>query len=141
MFRMQDPLKRSEVEGATSDDLRTWLTLARAGDGQADHQLMCALIPVLITFYTRRLTIGRDDLENLVRETLARVRAEQGSCEERTVFGKWLFDIARRTMLEHLDRKARLAALDPEAQTIDTEYRVLPRRASGPRSPHPRFWE
>lgn len=141
MSRMHRLRKRSEIEGATSEELCRWLILARGGNDQAEHWLMCALTPLLTTFYTRRLTIGQDDLDHLIRETLNRVKAEQGRYDARGVFGKWLFDIARRTMLEHLDRRARLAVFELEARTISAEYRVLPERSRGRSSMHPRFWE
>lgn len=141
MFRMHRLLNRSEIEGATSEELCRWLILARGGNGQAEHRLMCALAPLLATFYTRRLTMVQEDLDHLVREALNRVKAEQGSYDVRGMFGKWLFDIARRTMLEHLDRRARLAVFELEARTISAEYIVVPERASGRSSMHPRFWE
>ena len=112
---------------------------AREGDSQAAQQLMHSLIPLLIAFFTRRLQIERDDLEELVRLTIERVRDGGDGYEPRKLFPEWLFGLARQVMLEHLDRRANRASHECDASPVATEYRVvILSRPAAAHSPHSR---
>ncbi|WP_180901502.1 hypothetical protein [Martelella soudanensis] len=139
MSRIQHLLNRRGIEGSSSDDLRLWLMNAREGDRQAEQQLMRALMPRLIVFFMRRLRIERDDLEELARLTIERVRGERGGYDPRKHFAEWLFDLARQAMLEHLVRQANRVWRERDARPVDTEYRVvIPCWTAAARSPHSR---
>lgn len=141
MSKMQRLRERGETERVFSDEeVLAWLIDGSDDASPAAQEMMGALMPLLMILFVRRLCIERDDLEVVVRETVEHIRAEAGSHDARARLGKWLIDLARRTVLERLDRQARLATLDPDAETISATYRVLaPLPAAS--SPHPRFWE
>ena len=139
MSRIQHLHDRNGIEGSSSDDLRLWLTHAREGDRQAEKQLMRALMPLLSVFFMRRLRIKRDDLEELVRRTIERVRDEQHEYDPRKHFVEWLFDLTRQAMLEHLVRQANRAWHERGAKPVDAERRVdILSRTAAARSPHSR---
>jgi DNA-directed RNA polymerase specialized sigma24 family protein len=139
MPRIQHLLNRRGIEGSSSDDLRLWLMHTREGDRQAERQLMRALIPLLIVFFTRRLQIERDDLEELVRLTIERVRDGGDGYDPRKLFAERLFGLARQVMLEHLDRRANRASHQRNASPVATECRlVILSRTAAAHSPHSR---
>jgi DNA-directed RNA polymerase specialized sigma24 family protein len=139
MSRIEHMLNRRGIEISSSDDLRWWLMHAREGDRQAEQQLMRALMPLLIVFFTRRLQIERDELEELVRLTIERVRDGGDGYDPRKLFAEWLFGLARQAMLEHLDRRANRALHQRDASPGVTEYRVvILSRTAAAHSPHSR---
>jgi RNA polymerase sigma-70 factor (ECF subfamily) len=89
----------------SEDQLRTWMTGGMDGDAAAHAALLRALVPMLRSFYRRRLIGAGDDIEDLVQETLIAVHTRRESYDRGRPFVAWLYAIARYRMIDHLRRQ------------------------------------
>lgn len=86
---------------ASEDQLKGWMISGLDGDAEAHASLLKALVPMLQGFYRRRMEDARDDIEDLVQETLMAIHTRRASYDVRRPFCAWLFAIARYKMIDH----------------------------------------
>jgi RNA polymerase sigma-70 factor (ECF subfamily) len=85
--------------------LKAWMTEGLDGDAVAHAALLRALVPLLRSFYRRRLRGADDDVEDLVQETLIAVHTRRASYDRERPFTAWLYAVARYRMIDHLRRQ------------------------------------
>jgi RNA polymerase sigma factor (sigma-70 family) len=86
---------------ATEDQLKAWMISGLDGDAKAHAALLGALVPLLQSFFRRRMHDGHDDIEDLVQETLIAIHTRRASYDRDRVFSAWMFSIARYKMIDH----------------------------------------
>jgi RNA polymerase sigma-70 factor (ECF subfamily) len=89
----------------SEEQLRAWMTGGLDGDGAAHAALLRALVPLLQSYYSRRMGAARDDIEDLVQETLIAVHIRRASYDRDRPFVAWLYAIARYRMIDHFRRQ------------------------------------
>jgi len=85
--------------------LRMWMTGGLDGDAAAHESLLRALVPLLKSFYSRRLRAAEADIEDLVQETLIAVHNRRISYDRERPFTPWLYAVARHRLIDHLRRR------------------------------------
>lgn len=85
--------------------LKAWMTDGLDGDAVAHAALLRALVPLLRSFYRRRMRGADDDVEDLVQETLISVHTRRASYDRERPFTAWLYAIARYRMIDHFRRR------------------------------------
>jgi RNA polymerase sigma factor (sigma-70 family) len=78
------------------------------GDAAAHGALLRALVPLLRSFYRRRLRGTEEDVQDLVQETLISVHTRRASYDRERPFTAWLYAVARYRMIDHY-RQRRLS--------------------------------
>jgi len=91
------------------------------GDAMAHHALLSALVPLLRTFYRRRVRDAAEDIEDLVQETLIAVHTRRATYDPQRPFVGWLFAIARYKMIDHFRRRRRTCAIEDVADILLAE--------------------
>jgi RNA polymerase sigma-70 factor (ECF subfamily) len=84
------------------------------GDEASYRSLLQELAPVLRGLARRdfaRHRFGRDDVEDVVQETLLALHLKRGTWDERQAFSPWLYAIARNKLIDNLRRRGRQAHL------------------------------
>lgn len=89
----------------TEDQLKGWMTGGLDGDAAAHEALLRALVPLLRSFYRRRLLGADDDVEDMVQETLISVHTRRASYDRDRPFTAWMYAIARYRLIDHLRRR------------------------------------
>ena len=103
----------------SEDQLRAWMTGGLDGDAAAHEALLRALVPLLRSFYRRRLRGADDDVEDLVQETLISIHTRRASYDRDRPFTAWLYAIARYRLIDHLRRRRAVVPIeDVEAMLI-----------------------
>ena len=74
------------------------------GDRAAHEFLLTAIVPILQAFYRRRWRADRDDIVDLMQETLIAVHVRRMSYDRERPFTAWLFAIARYKMIDRYRR-------------------------------------
>jgi RNA polymerase sigma-70 factor (ECF subfamily) len=85
--------------------LKAWMLDGLDGDAAAHGALLCALVPLLHSFYRRRLRGTEEDVEDLVQETLISVHTRRASYDRNRPFTAWLYAVARYRMVDHYRRR------------------------------------
>jgi RNA polymerase sigma-70 factor (ECF subfamily) len=85
--------------------LKKWMLGGLDGDGAAHAALLRALVPLLRSFYRRRMRDAADDVEDLVQETLISVHTRRASYDRDRPFTAWLYAVARYRMVDHFRRR------------------------------------
>jgi RNA polymerase sigma factor (sigma-70 family) len=85
--------------------LRAWMVGGLEGDAGAHEALLRALVPLLTSFYRRRLRDAESDVEDLVQETLISIHTRRGTYDRDRPFTAWLYAIARYRMIDHFRRR------------------------------------
>jgi RNA polymerase sigma-70 factor (ECF subfamily) len=75
------------------------------GDSTAHAALLHALVPLLQSFYRRRLHGTEEDVQDLVQETLISVHTRRTSYDRDRPFTAWLYAVARHRMIDHFRRR------------------------------------
>src|ERR1700721_1421300 len=75
------------------------------GDSTAHTALLQALVPLLQSFYRRRLHGAEEDVQDLVQETLISVHTRRASYDRDRPFTAWLYAVARYRMIDHFRRQ------------------------------------
>ena len=88
--------------------LKSWMLGGLDGDAAAHNALLRALVPLLNSFFRRRLNGVREDVEDLVQETLVSVHTRRASYDRTRPFTAWLYAVARYRMVDHY-RRAKLS--------------------------------
>jgi RNA polymerase sigma-70 factor (ECF subfamily) len=89
----------------SEDQLKAWMTGGLDGDAGAHEALLRALLPLLRSFYRRRLRGADDDVEDLVQETLISIHTRRASYDRDRPFTAWFYAIARYRLIDHLRRR------------------------------------
>lgn len=86
---------------ATSEaELKMLMVGGLGGDASAHHQLLRALVPLLQSYYGRRLS-RFEDVEDLVQDTLIAVHTRRETYDRDRPFTAWLYAIARYRAIDH----------------------------------------
>jgi RNA polymerase sigma factor (sigma-70 family) len=89
---------------ASEDQLRIWMIGGLDGDADAHAALLRALVPLLRSFFGRRLRGAADDVEDLVQETLMAIHTRRVTYDRDRPFAAWAFAVARYKMIDHFRR-------------------------------------
>jgi RNA polymerase sigma factor (sigma-70 family) len=107
----------------TEEQLKTWMLGGLDGDAAAQAALLRALVPLLQSFYGRRLGSARADVEDLVQETLIAVHTRRAAYDRERPFTAWLYAVARYRMIDHLRRRKLSVSLeDVEATLVEEDF-------------------
>jgi RNA polymerase sigma factor (sigma-70 family) len=85
--------------------LKAWMLDGLDGDSTAHGALLRALVPLLQSFYRRRLHGTEEDVQDLVQETLISVHTRRASYDRDRPFTAWLYAVARYRMIDHFRRQ------------------------------------
>ena len=106
---------------ASEDELRR-LMIGGLDGNAADHAaLLRALVPLLQSFYRRRMRGAEQDVEDLVQETLIAVHTRRASYDRERPFVAWLYAIARYRMIDHFRRQRITVPVDDLADILVAE--------------------
>jgi RNA polymerase sigma factor (sigma-70 family) len=94
--------------------LREWMTAGLHGDAAAHGALLRALVPLLRSFYGRRLRGSEADIEDLVQETLIAVHERRATYDRERPFTPWLYAVARYRLIDHFRRQRTVVVEDLE---------------------------
>lgn len=97
---------------AEEDELRRLMVNGLDGDAGDHAALLRLLVPLLRSFYRRRVYGDGDEVEDLVQETLIAVHSRRATYDRDRAFTAWLFAIARYKLIDHLRRAGRLRSID-----------------------------
>ena len=97
---------------ASEIQLKAWMIGGLDGDAACQTHLLRALVPILEGFYRRRMHDARDDIEDLVQETLIAVHTRRATYDRERLFSGWLFAIARYKMIDHFRRGGRTCTIE-----------------------------
>ncbi|MES2055369.1 MAG: sigma-70 family RNA polymerase sigma factor [Pseudomonadota bacterium] len=89
---------------ASEDQLRIWMIGGLDGDSGAYTALLNALVPMLRSFFGRRLRGAADDVEDLVQETMMAIHTRRGTYDRDRAFSAWAYAVARYKMIDHFRR-------------------------------------
>lgn len=85
--------------------LKAWMLGGLDGDSTAHAALLSALVPLLQSFYRRRLRGTEEDVQDLVQETLISVHTRRASYDRDRPFTAWLYAVARYRMIDNFRRQ------------------------------------
>jgi RNA polymerase sigma-70 factor (ECF subfamily) len=103
------------------EQLRAMMIAGLGGDPQAHESLLTALVPLLRSFFRRRIRDAEDDAEDLVQETLIAVHNRRASYDRNRAFTAWLYAIARYKLVDHFRRSRRLCPIEELGELLVTE--------------------
>src|SRR5579862_2560699 len=95
---------RGEYLLTSEAQLRAMMVAGLEGDPEAHEFLLTALVPLLRSFFRRRIRGAQDDAEDLVQETLLAVHARRATYDRNRAFTVWLYAIARYKLVDHFRR-------------------------------------
>src|SRR5579862_1946228 len=99
-------VRRAEYRMAEREaQLKSWMLGGLDGDAAAHSALLHALVPLLHSFFRRRLDGPNEDVEDLVQETLIAVHTRRASYDRARPFTAWLYAVARYRMIDHCRRR------------------------------------
>ncbi|MCH8686556.1 sigma-70 family RNA polymerase sigma factor [Pedomonas mirosovicensis] len=105
----------------SEEQLQAWMIGGLDGDAAAQAALLRALVPLLRSFYRRRLRGGEDDIEDLVQETLIAIHTRRATYDRERPFTAWLYAIARYRLIDHLRRRRILVPIENLEDILVTE--------------------
>jgi DNA-directed RNA polymerase specialized sigma24 family protein len=98
------PMPESDVR------LKARMLEALDGDSSAHAALLRVLVPLLQSFYRRRLHGSEEDVQDLLHETLISVHTRRASYDRDRPFTAWLYAVARYRMIDHFRRQKGVGA-------------------------------
>lgn len=107
--------------------LKALMIAGMAGDAGAYHVLLTVLAERLRAYFRRRLAGRKEDVEDLVQETLIAIHRKRASYSPTLPFTPWLYGIARYRLIDLMRREGRRAtvplgdrdfAMESEADSI-----------------------
>jgi RNA polymerase sigma-70 factor (ECF subfamily) len=101
----------------SESDLKCLMCAGLDGDAAAHRALLRALVPLLRSFYGHRMRDAREDVEDLVQETLIAIHTRRESFDRSRPFTAWLYAVARYRMVDFFRRRRDQVSLD----AIDAE--------------------
>ena len=105
----------------SEEQLKAWMVGGLDGDAGAHRALLSALVPLLRSYYRRRVSDGGDEIEDLVQETLIAVHTRRMTFDRDRMFSAWLFAIARYKMIDHFRRSRKHVPIDSVHELIGDE--------------------
>jgi RNA polymerase sigma factor (sigma-70 family) len=107
----------------SEEQLKLWMLGGLDGDAGAHAALLRALVPLLSSFYGRRLGSSDADVQDLVQETLIAVHTRRASYDRDRPFTAWLYAVARYRMIDYLRRRRIAVPLeDVEATLVEEDF-------------------
>jgi RNA polymerase sigma factor (sigma-70 family) len=104
------------------DQLRAWMSAGLEGDAAAHAALLRALVPLLRSYYGRRLRGAEADVEDLVQETLIAVHERRATYDRERPFTPWLYAVARYRLIDHCRRRRAVPTADLEEVLIEEGF-------------------
>lgn len=87
------------------DQLKALMVAGLGGDAGAHSALLGALVPLLHSFYRRRMRGAEEDIEDLVQETLIAIHTRRASYDRDRPFTAWFYGVARHQLADHFRRR------------------------------------
>lgn len=106
---------------ASEAQLKDWMIGCLDGDGASLTRLLRALVPILESFYRRRMQDAQGDIDDLIQETLIAVHSRRASFDRERAFSSWLFAIARYKMIDHFRKGGRTCTMEGLEDILVTE--------------------
>lgn len=100
----------------SEQQLKALMEMGLDGDGAAHGKLLRALVPLLQSFYRRRMC-GEEDVEDLVQETLIAIHSRRATYDRRRPFTAWFYAVARYRLIDH-HRRHRVAVPIEDVESI-----------------------
>ena len=108
---------------SSEEQLKAWMLSSMDGEAAAHAALLRALVPLLHSFYCRRLGNAHTDVDDLVQETLIAVHTRRAAYDRNRPFTAWLYAVARYRLVDYLRRRRSAVALeDVEATLVDEDF-------------------
>lgn len=101
--------------------LKEWMLGGLNGDAAAHTALLRALVPLLHSFYGRRLRDAAADVQDLTQETLISIHTRRASYDRNRPFTAWLYAIARHRLADYYRRRKLSASVEDLADILATE--------------------
>lgn len=92
--------------------LKAWMICVLSGDASSQTQLLRAIVPILGSFYRRRMFGATGDVDDLIQETLIAVHSRRATFDRDRGFSEWLFAIARYKMIDHYRKAGRTCTIE-----------------------------
>lgn len=105
----------------SESELKAWMIGGLEGDSACQARLLRALVPVLKSFYRRRVHDGQGDIDDLVQETLIAVHTRRATYDRERPFSGWLFAIARYKMIDHFRKAGHTCTMEGLEDMLLTE--------------------
>lgn len=102
-------------------ELKALMICALDGDQDAYRQLLCRLVPILRQYLGRRVASGREDVEDIVQETLLAIDTRRITYDRTRPFTPWVYAIAHHKFVD-LVRRARPASVLTEDLSSDEDF-------------------
>jgi RNA polymerase sigma-70 factor (ECF subfamily) len=103
------------------DQLKALMVAGLGGDAGAHSALLGALVPLLHSFYRRRMRGAEEDIEDLVQETLIAIHTRRASYDRDRAFTAWFYAIARHQMIDYFRRRKVHVPLEDVEAILATE--------------------
>jgi len=101
--------------------LKEWMLGGLNGDAAAHTALLRALVPLLQSFYGRRLRDAAADVQDLIQETLISIHTRRTSYDRNRPFTAWLYAVARHRLVDYYRRRKLWASIDDLDDTLSAE--------------------
>jgi RNA polymerase sigma-70 factor (ECF subfamily) len=105
----------------SEQQLQAWMTQGLDGDAAAQAALLRALVPLLRSYFGRRMRNAEADVEDLVQETLIAVHERRASYDRGRPFTVWLYAVARYRLIDHFRRRRTAVPLEDLEETLSVE--------------------
>ena len=105
----------------TEEQLKKWMLDGLEGDAAAQGALLRALVPLLRSFYSRRLRTAGDDIEDLIQETLISIHTRRAAYDRERPFTPWLYAVARYRLIDYVRRRKISVSLEDAAPVLVDE--------------------
>jgi RNA polymerase sigma factor (sigma-70 family) len=105
----------------SEQQLRAWMTLGLGGDAAAHAALLRALVPLLRTYFGRRMRNADADVEDLVQESLIAVHERRATYDRERPFTAWLYAVARYRLIDHLRRRQMTVPIEEWEESLGTD--------------------
>ena len=89
----------------SEEQLKALMVKGLDGERAAQASLLRALVPLLHSFYRRRLPGAEADVEDLVQETLIAIHVRRATYDRDRPFTAWLYAVARYRLIDHIRRR------------------------------------
>jgi RNA polymerase sigma factor (sigma-70 family) len=101
--------------------LKAWMLGGLDGNDAAHAALLRALVPLLHSFYRRRMRDPEEDVQDLVQETLISVHTRRASYDRNRPFTAWLYAVARYRLIDHCRRRKLSVPIEDMEDILATE--------------------
>ena len=105
----------------SEQQLREWMTQGLGGDALAHGALLRALVPLLRSYFGRRMRDADADVEDLVQETLIAVHERRATYDRERPFTAWLYAVARYRLIDHFRRRRTTVPLEDLEDALGVE--------------------